>query len=84
MCAWEDSRMRVSSKRQVTIPKPLHEAFALLPHTAVTFRVQDGRVIIDKAEGSTRGTTIVAPMHGRTTTNFTTDERMKMIRGDDA
>ena len=56
----------------------------MLPHTAVTFRVQDGRVIIEKAEGSTRRTTIVAPMRGRATTNFTTEERMKMTRGDDA
>jgi len=76
--------MRITSKGQVTIPQAIREAFGLLPHTEVSFRVQDGMVILEKAEDSERGTTIVAHMRGRATTNYTTDELMKMTRGDDA
>ncbi len=76
--------MRVTSKGQVTIPRSIREAFGFLPNSEVAFRVQDGMVILEKAEGSERGTTIVAHMRGRAMTNYTTDELMKMTRGDDA
>lgn len=76
--------MRITSKGQVTIPQAIREAFGLLPHTEVTFRVEGGNVILEKAEGSERGTAIVAHMRGRATTKFTTDELMKLTRGDDS
>jgi antitoxin PrlF len=41
--------MRITSKGQVTIPQALRRQCGLVPHTQVEFRVEEGRVILNKA-----------------------------------
>jgi hypothetical protein len=62
--------MRVTSKGQVTIPKPLREAAG---------------VRLRGKPGPTRGEKLVAALRGTATRNrhMSTDEIMKLLRGDD-
>lgn len=39
--------MRITSKGQVTIPQAIRERFGLLPHTAVQFREENGKVVLE-------------------------------------
>lgn len=44
--------MSVTSKRQVTIPKPVRDRLALTASDKVTFRLNDrGQVVIERADG---------------------------------
>lgn len=75
--------MRVTSKGQVTIPQEIREAAGLLPHTEVEFVLESGRVYVRKAEAKkTRGVALVRRMKGRATVRMSTDEIMRLTRGD--
>lgn len=41
--------MRITSKGQVTIPQAIREQYGLLPHTAVQFRQENGKVVLEPA-----------------------------------
>lgn len=43
--------MRITSKGQVTIPKPVRDKLGLRPHTSVEFIVERGRVYLRKMRG---------------------------------
>lgn len=45
--------MRVTEKGQVTIPKRLREAAGILPGSRVSFSLEGGKIVIERA--STRG-----------------------------
>ncbi|HEY3884013.1 MAG TPA: AbrB/MazE/SpoVT family DNA-binding domain-containing protein, partial [Vicinamibacterales bacterium] len=78
---------RITSKGQVTIPQHVREKLGLLPHTEVEFDVVGDTARIRKArrkKGMTRGEMIVAHLRGTGTRRFgSTDELMKLLRGDD-
>jgi AbrB family looped-hinge helix DNA binding protein len=76
---------RITSKGQVTIPREIRERFGLLPHTLVEFVVTpEGPRLIRAREGQTRGARIVARMRqSRRKLRFTTDEVMRLTRGED-
>jgi len=79
--------MRITSKGQVTIPQAIREKLGLLPHSEVEFDVVGDSVRMRKArkaKGMDRGEMIVAHLRGRGNKQFrSTDELMKLLRGED-
>lgn len=71
----------VTSKGQVTIPKPLREHLGLSAGSAVEFELaEDGRVVLTPVEGR-RGAGRFAALRGRAGKGLTTDEIMALTRG---
>lgn len=74
--------MLVTSKGQITIPKEFREALGLLPHTDVEFEQVGDELRIRKAGKSVRGKKLLEAMAGKSTVAMTTDEIMRLTRGD--
>ena len=78
--------MRVTTKGQVTIPQNIRERLGILPHSEVEFDIVGDSVRIRKKKGSrTRGQRLIEHLrraHGPTP-GMTTDELMKLTRGED-
>ena len=73
----------VTSKGQVTIPKPVRDYLGISPGTEVNFRrAEDGHIILERADG-TRPPSRFAKFVGIAGPGPTTDEIMAMTRGDD-
>ena len=82
--------MRVTSKGQVTIPKEIRDRAGFKPGSEVEFRVDGDTIIVERAKrrvrpGLTRGERAVQALRGTATANrhMSTDEIMKLLRGDD-
>jgi AbrB family looped-hinge helix DNA binding protein len=77
--------MRVTSKGQVTIPQEIRRQCGLLPHTEVAFRVEQGRVILEKAplSQSAGAEAIQRLRQARLRTRLSTDELLALTRGDE-
>jgi AbrB family looped-hinge helix DNA binding protein len=76
---------RITSKGQVTIPKPIREAFGLLPGTDVEFVSDDEGIRVRKSRGGRRrGEEVVKHLResGKDFT-MTTEEIMRLTRGED-
>lgn len=75
--------MKLNSKGQVTIPAPLRERHGLQEGDEVDV-IEDGDLLrIVRAKGSpTRGRRVVDRMRGRALTTMTTDQLLKLLRGD--
>ncbi len=76
----------VTSKGQVTIPKPVRDRLNIKPGSQVDFELaEDGRVVLVKA-----GRKTAAPksrfdrIRGTMKSDMTTDEIMALLRGDPA
>ena len=84
MTAKNRTKMRVSTKGQVTIPIDLREALGLLPATEVEFERAGDSVRIRKArrKSGRRGETIVAHLRGRGTVSLSTDQIMTLTRAE--
>jgi antitoxin PrlF len=82
--------MHLTSKGQVTIPKRLRDAAGIPPGSAVEFD-REGEVITmrrakrSSRSGKSRGQKAVEALRGTATKNLelSTDEIMKLLRGDD-
>ena len=73
----------VTSKGQVTIPKPVRDHMGIGPGSQVAFRrAADGSIVIEKADG-TRPQSRFARLVGIAGPGPTTDEIMALLRGDD-
>jgi len=73
----------VTSKGQVTIPKPVRDRLGIKPGSAVEFRMDaDGRIVLLNAEGTARKNPFDT-MRGILPSSPSTDEIMAMLRGDD-
>jgi AbrB family looped-hinge helix DNA binding protein len=74
----------VTSKGQVTIPKPVRDRLGIEPGNAVDFELTpDGRVVLVKVD-AVPPTSRFAALRGRADAKLTTDEIMALTRGDDA
>ena len=77
----------LTRKGQVTIPKPVRDLLGIKPGSAVSFELaQDGRVVISKAgtrAGQQRRVSRFERLRGSAGPGLTTDEIMKLMRGDD-
>ena len=72
----------VTSKGQVTIPKPVRERLGIQPGNAVAFELAaDGRVVLVKVEGRRRVSRFEA-LRGRASAGLSTAEIMALTRGD--
>jgi antitoxin PrlF len=72
----------VTSKGQVTIPKPVRDHLGIGPGSQVSFRLaDDGSIIIERADG-TRPPSRFAKAVGSAGPGPTTDELMKLLRGE--
>jgi AbrB family looped-hinge helix DNA binding protein len=73
----------VTSKGQVTIPKPVRDHLGIVPGSQVAFRrADDGSIVIEKADG-TRQPSRFAKVIGSAGPGPSTDEIMALLRGDD-
>jgi AbrB family looped-hinge helix DNA binding protein len=76
--------MRITSKGQVTIPQEIRERNGFLPHTEVEFVEEAGTVVLRKAEGGNRqAREWVRRYRGTADAGMTTDEIMRLTRGED-
>jgi antitoxin PrlF len=72
----------VTSKGQVTIPKPVRDHLGLVPGSRVRFkRAADGSIVIEKVDGTTRSSRF-ASLVGSAGPGPSTDEIMALLRGD--
>lgn len=72
----------VTSKGQVTIPKPIRDYLGIEPGSDVNFRrADDGSIVIERADG-TRPPSRFAKLVGSAGPGPTTDELMELLRGD--
>jgi antitoxin PrlF len=72
----------VTSKGQVTIPKRIRDYLGIEPGSEVNFRrAEDGHIIIERSDG-TRPPSRFEKMLGSAGPGPTTDELMKLLRGD--
>ena len=75
--------MRLNSKGQVTIPAVLRHRHGLREGDEVDVVEEDGRLQIVRRPGAlSRGESIVARLRRTATTGMTTDEIMRLTRGD--
>jgi antitoxin PrlF len=72
---------KVTSKGQVTIPKPVRDHLGIVPGSQVAFRrAIDGSIVIEKADG-TRPPRRFAKLRGIAGPGPSTDEIMALLRG---
>ena len=72
----------VTSKGQVTIPKPVRDLLGIEPGTKVEFRANDaGEIVLMRADKAPPSR--IAKLLGHAGPGMTTDEVMAMTRGDD-
>jgi AbrB family looped-hinge helix DNA binding protein len=75
--------MRLNSKGQVTIPAALRQRHGLHEGDEVDEVEEDGRLqIVRTQDAPSRGDRIVARLRGTATAALTTDEIMRLTRGD--
>jgi antitoxin PrlF len=73
----------MTSKGQVTIPKPVRDHLGIGPGSQVAFRrAADGSIVIEKADGA-RQPSRFAKLAGSAGPGLSTDELMALLRGDD-
>ncbi len=71
----------LTSKGQVTIPKPVRDRLGVKPGDEVAFEMaQDGRVTIAKAKGRAKPSRFAA-LRGHAGKGMTTDQVMALTRG---
>jgi AbrB family looped-hinge helix DNA binding protein len=74
---------RITSKGQVTIPKPVRDRLGLAPGSAVDFELApDGRVVLLKVGGDPAKSRFEA-LRGSATAGMSTEQIMALTRGED-
>ena len=80
----EEAATRITSKGRVTILQDIRERFGLLPHTEAEFVEDAGAVVIRKtAAGHRQACEWVRRYRGTADAGMTTDEIMRLTRGED-
>lgn len=73
---------KVTSKGQVTIPKPVRELLGIGPGSSVDFkRAADGSIVIEKADRARRKSRL-SELRGIAGPGLSTDEIMALTRGE--
>lgn len=72
----------VTSKGQVTIPKPVRDLLGIVPGSAVCFELApDGRVIVSQVGDQRRPASRFARLRGTADAGMSTEEIMVLTRG---
>lgn len=78
--------MPITTKGQVTIPKPMRDHLGLAPGSEVAFTLEpDGRVVLSKVAEDRAALTPaerIARVRGIAKSDLTTDEIMLLLRGE--
>jgi AbrB family looped-hinge helix DNA binding protein len=77
--------MKITSKGQVTVPLRVREALGLVPGSEVEFTIEGNAARLTKRKTPGRrslGRDIVDHARGRGAGSLTTDEIMRLMRGD--
>ncbi|HEX9362049.1 MAG TPA: AbrB/MazE/SpoVT family DNA-binding domain-containing protein [Bradyrhizobium sp.] len=73
----------VTSKGQVTIPKPVRDHLGIVPGSRVEFRrADDGSIVIERTEAPAPQPSRLASLRGHAGRGMSTDEIMALLRGD--
>ena len=73
---------KVTSKGQVTIPKPVRDHLGIVPGSEVEFRMApDGGIVIERSDGKKQPSRF-AKLVGIAGPGLSTDEIMAITRGD--
>ena len=73
----------VTSKGQVTIPKPVRDRLGIHPGSVVDFEMgADGRVVLVKAGNAAPPASRFEGLRGRAGAGMSTDEIMNLTRGE--
>jgi AbrB family looped-hinge helix DNA binding protein len=75
--------MRVTSKGQVTIPKPVRDRLGIRPGSEVAFEEEDGRFYLVRADNLAYWKTRIDRVRGAADGGLSTAEIMRMTRGED-
>lgn len=79
-----DMSTTVTSKGQVTIPKPVRDLLGITPGVAVEFNLEpDGRVVLTKAGSKRHPPSRFARLRGAAGNGMSTDQIMGLTRGTD-
>jgi antitoxin PrlF len=74
---------KVTSKGQVTIPKPVRDHLGIVPGSAVGFRrAADGSIVLEKVDTAGRQPSRFAKVRGSAGPGMTTDDLMALLRGE--
>lgn len=75
--------VKVTSKGQVTIPKPVRDLLGIAPGSSVDFRrAADGTVVIEKSGSGAPRRSRLADLVGSAGPGLSTDEIMALTRGE--
>lgn len=73
----------VTSKGQVTIPKPIRDRLGIRQGSKVAFELdKDGRAYLRRADGARPAPSRFARLRGKATSGLSTDEIMALTRGE--
>ena len=72
--------MRVTIKRQVTIPKYIRDKWGLVPYTEVDFVEEEDRIYLVKKKESDLKTSRFRKLRGIATVKMTTERIMALMR----
>ncbi|GGS74507.1 hypothetical protein GCM10010156_36820 [Planobispora rosea] len=76
--------MRVNRRGQITIPVDLRKKYGITEGDEVdVIEVGGTLTIVHRESGETRGQRLVRRMRGAASTTMSTDELMRLLRGDD-
>ena len=73
----------VTSKGQVTIPKPVRDLLGIEPGTQVDFSRNDkGEIVLSRADGTQERPSRFSRLRGSAKTDMSTNEIMALLRGE--
>jgi len=75
--------MKITEKGQITIPQEIREKYGFLPEAEVQFVEEKGAVYLQKIpEKKSRGKKLIEHMRNKATVKMSTEEIMRLTRGD--
>jgi antitoxin PrlF len=75
--------VKVTSKGQITIPKEIRDEFGIRAESEVEWQVIGGVITLRKSGDRSRIRAAIERMRGTANSGMTTDEIMKLTRGDE-